>query len=342
MSYWSDLFRLRWEHALEAHPWLRWAQRWGISIGSLLSGALTLTLFRRGVEYFPWFIGYLLLLWLAGVVFVHARQALRARAPLVMGLVDYTIQTLLHGVLLFLLPIYYASTTFDSRNALFFLVLAGGALLTAVDPGYRAIHLRYRRIDLLLFWFGLLASLNVAFPLLGIESTWGLLLAGATSTLALVPAFRRTDVAPWWPALLRGTAGAVLVVSLLWLLRPWVPPAPLRLGRATFAQAVLNLDPLQPVRRLSTEDVRVWGEMTCFTAIVAPSGIRERIFHVWRRNGATLARIPLSPILGGFHGGFRTYSRKTDVGSDPAGSWSVDVRTAQDQLIGRVRLIVTP
>jgi hypothetical protein len=317
--------------------------RWGISAVSLLSGALTLLLFRRGIEYFPWFIGYLLLVWLVGVVFVHARQALHARAPVVLGLVvDYTIQTLLHGVSLFLLPIYYASTTLGSRNMWFLLALAAGALLTAVDPWYQAVHLGFRRIDLFLFWFGLFASLNVAFPLIGIESTLGLLLSGAVSVLSLVPAFRRTPEAAWRAALLWGAGVAALVVSLLWFLRPWIPPAPLRLARGTFAQAVVRLEPEQPVTRISASDVRRWGRLTCFTAIVAPAGIREPVFHVWRRDGVVVATIPLSPIRGGLPGGFRTYSRKLDVGNDPAGSWSVDVRTAHDQLIGRVRLTVTP
>ena len=54
------------------------------------------------------------------------------------------------------------------------------------------------------------------------------------------------------------------------------------------------------------------------------------------------ARITLSPIQGGRPGGFRTYSRKADLGEGPAVSWSVDVFTVHDQLIGRVSLIVTP
>ncbi|MBS1116715.1 MAG: hypothetical protein H6Q87_1099, partial [candidate division NC10 bacterium] len=81
-------------------------------------GLVTLLVFRRGIEYFPVFIGYLLLLWLAGVVFAGARQNLAGRAPRALSAaIDYTVQTLLHGLLLFLLPIYYASTTLRSGNA---------------------------------------------------------------------------------------------------------------------------------------------------------------------------------------------------------------------------------
>jgi Protein of unknown function (DUF2914) len=88
--------------------------------------------------------------------------------------------------------------------------------------------------------------------------------------------------------------------------------------------------------------VEAWGSLAVFTAVSAPAGLREPVFHVWSKNGVVLERIPLSPVQGGVQGGFRTYSRKADLGRDPVGSWSVDVVTAHQQLIGRVRLSVTP
>jgi len=191
-SAWLDGIRGRWTSLKEEHVWLRWAERWGLSIGSLVLGGLTLFFFRRGIEYFPWFIGYLLLLWLGGVAFAGARQCLRERGrQVIVIVVDYTVQILFHGLLLFLLPIYYASTTFASRNGVFFLLLAAAALVTAIDPWYRAILDRFRSIEVVLFGFGLFASLNVAFPLVGVPSSRSLILSGAFSILALAPIFRR-------------------------------------------------------------------------------------------------------------------------------------------------------
>ena len=107
ITQWSDVLHRRWTILVARYPRIRWAKEWGISVASLLSGAGTLFIFRRGIEYFPWFVGYLLLLWLAAVVFAHARQTLHVRGLSMLGMVvDYTVQTLNHGLLLFLLPIY--------------------------------------------------------------------------------------------------------------------------------------------------------------------------------------------------------------------------------------------
>jgi hypothetical protein len=314
-----------------------------MSSGSLVLGVLTLVIFRRGIEYFPWFVGYLLLLWLAGVALAEVRQSLLARGRRAISLaVDYTVQTLFHGLLLFLLPIYYSSTTLTSANAWFLAALASAALITAIDPWYRAITLRFRWMEVLLVGFGLFASLNVAFPLIRVPSTWALLLSGLVSMLALAPIFRRGQDPSWGGALARAGLWGVAFALLLWPLRGWIPPVPLHLTRATFARTVIRLEPDQPVSTLSAGELRAWGGVTAFTAVSAPAGLREPIYHLWRQDGAVVERIALSPVRGGLRAGFRTYSRKTDLGQDPAGSWTVDVLTAHDQLIGRIRLEVTP
>lgn len=339
---WSDILYEYWVRLVARHPQIRWAKDWGISIASLVSGTGTLFIFRRGIDYFPWFVGYLLLLWLAAVVFAHARMALKARGRRVVGLlVDYTIQTLNHGLLLFLLPIYYASTTLTSRNVWFLVLLVGAALLTTIDPWYRAAILHFRWIELFLFGFGLFAALNVAFPLLRVQSSWALHMSGFVSVLALAPVFHRPET-PWRPAILQACSCAVLASILLWPARAWIPPVPLRLARATFAMSVADLEPNQSVSEISATQLHEWGALACLTSVDAPAGLREPIYHVWRKDGATVARIALSPIRGGRLGGFRTYSRKTDLGEGVATLWSVDVLTAHDQLIGRVRLTVTP
>jgi hypothetical protein len=338
-----NAIRDRWAALRTEHPWLRWVEKWGIPVGSLILGLLTLLVFRRGIEYFPLFVGYLLLLWLAGVVFVGVRQSLAARGRrLIVTVVDYAVQTLFHGLLLFLLPIYYASTTLASVNAWLLFVLAVAAILTAIDPWYRALIVRFRGIEVLLFGLGLFASLNVAFPLVGVQSTWAPILSGVLSMLALAPVFRRGPGPSWFGALLRAVMWGVVVALLLWPLRAWIPPAPLHLSAGTFAKSVVELEPQQPVSRVSAAELRAWGEMVVFTAVVAPAGLEEPIHHLWRKDGRVVQDVLLSPIRGGRRAGFRTYSRKTGLGNEKPGSWTVDVLTAQDQLIGRIQLVVTP
>jgi hypothetical protein len=116
----------------------------------------------------------------------------------------------------------------------------------------------------------------------------------------------------------------------------------MQMTRGTFARSVSLLEPQAPVARLSVSEARLWGGVAAFTAIAAPAGLREPIFHVWQKDGTIVARVPLALVGVDHPGGFRTYSRKTGLGNDPAGSWTVDVLTSYDQLIGRVRLTIAP
>jgi hypothetical protein len=340
---WLEHARYGWAAFAARHAWARWVQKWGVSVGSLAFGLVTLFVFRRGIEYFSWFVGYLLLLWLAGVVFAETRRELATRGPkLLWRALDYTVQTLVHGLLLFLLPIYYGSTTLTSANVGFLIFLAVAAFLTSVDPWYRAILTQYRRVEILLFGFGLFASLNVAFPLVGVQTTWALPLTGIFSLLALTPVLHRGPKRSWPGALLRAVLWGVVVGLLLWMLRAYIPPVPMQLTRGTFARSVSLLEPQETVTSLPVGEARAWGGLTAFTAIAAPAGIREPIYHVWQKDGTIVARVPLALMGVERPSGFRTYSRKTGLGPNPAGSWSVDVLTTYDQLIGRVRLTITP
>ncbi len=317
-------------------------KKWGVSLASLASGLLTPFVFRRGLPNVAWIVGYLLLLWLLFAVFTQLRAPLEARGRrLVLDAVDYTIQTLYHNLLLFVFPSYYASATLTSVNAWFLLAVAGGALVTAVDPWYRAVVHPRRWLNHALLAFSMFAALNVALPLVGVRPFWSVELSGVLCALALTPALRRSG-GSWKGASIRTTIFAGVAVILLAPLRGWIPPAPLHLARATIAGSVSGLEPVGPVASpISAATPRDLGGLVAYTAIYAPAGLREPIAHVWKKDGLPVTTVPLSPVQGGRAEGFRTYSRKTDFGPSPAGRWEVDVVTAHGQLIGRLRFVVT-
>ncbi len=314
-----------------------------MSLASLLGGILTLKVFQRGPDYFPWVLGYLLLLWVGGVIFAHLRQVLEAHQHRIARVaLDYTLQGLHQDLLLFLLPIYYASTTLSSRNVLFLLLITAGAVVTSIDPWYQGSVLRYPWMAQALFAFGLFASLNVGLPLIKVRSGVALVSGAFLTLLALAPAIRRRFSLSWRKAACGCAVGGLLGALVVWSIRDWIPPAGLYLSAATFAKSVEHMSPVDPISETSAATLHAWGGLVCFTAVSAPVGLTEPIYHVWRKDGAPFARVALSPIKGGRPGGYRTYSRRSDLGSDLAGRWTVDVRTAQGQLIGRVRLRVTP
>ena len=332
-----------WRRLADRHHWLRWAEKWGVSVASLTLGLLTLLVFRRGLPHVGLIVGYLLLLWLIFVVFTELRSPLEARGQrFVLSAADYTIQTLYHNLLLFVLPAYYASTTFSSVNAWFFLAVVAGALVTAVDPWYRVVVHPRRWLTHVLLAFSMFATLNVALPLVGIPPVVALLASAVLSAVALAPAFRKGGIISWRGAWLRAGLFGIVAVASLWWLRSAIPPAPLQLARATIARAVENLEPVDPVPGMvSAQVMREWGGLVAYTAVYAPAGLRQPIVHMWRKDGIPVTTVPLSPILGGRAEGFRTYSRKSDFMANPEGRWTVDVVTASGQLIGRVRFRIT-
>jgi hypothetical protein len=323
--------------------WLQFLRRWGISLASFVGGLLTLFVFRREVTQVRWIIGYLLLLWLLFAVMAQRRQTLEARGRrLIVTAADYLIQTLYHGVLLFMLPVYWASTTLTSSNALFLGVLVVLALLATFDPWYRAVVHPFPWIGYLFFLVAVFGTLNLALPLVGVPPGLALLLAAWMTVVALTPTLGRVLTLPWLPALGAAALIGVAVAALAWAGRAWIPPVPMFLSRATMTWDVGSGEALEPqVGAIHAEDLRQRG-LVAYTAIYAPAGLRQAVSHVWRREGAVVDVVRLSPVHGGRREGFRTFSRKTGFPADPVGRWTVDVVTASDQLVGRLRFHVLP
>lgn len=307
-----------------------------------MGGCLTLFVFRRGLPAVGWIIGYLVLTWLLFGVITQVRQPLLERGKrIIVTAADYTIQTLYHGLLLFALPAYYASATLDSTNIVFVGVLLLLALLATFDPWYQAVvHPRPWAQDVF-FVVSTFAALALALPLIGVPPHISLRASAWTAVAALAPALRRARHWPWRRALVVAGVLGIAAAAAVGHLRLWVPPAPLTVARAALAWSMTGLDPAEPLgRRVSVAELRHFGGVFAYTAVYAPRSLSQAIVHVWRRDGAVVDTVELSPVQGGRQEGFRTFSHKTNFPADPAGRWSVDVMTSSGQLIGRLRFTV--
>ena len=327
-------------------PIVGWLGGWPVSILSLALGLAALLVFRRGLPHVGWIVGYLLLLWLLFVLITELRAPLLERGQrLVLTAADYTLQTLYHNLLLFVLPAYYAAATLDSPNVVFPALVAAGALVTTIDPWYRRlVHPRTWLSDGLLA-FSIFAALNVALPLVGVRPIAALEGSAVLSALALAPAFRRERAFGWLRAHALAVGVALVALIIVWYARALVPPAPLFLARAVAARTVTNMEPVDAADDgvLPAATVLEWGELAAYTAVYAPAGVRQPIDHVWWRDGKRVAHVLLpTPVMGGRRQGFRTYSRYTDLKPPVAGRYRVDVVTASGQLIGRLRFTITP
>ena len=323
-----------------------WLAEWGLSLGSLTGGVFTLFFFRRGLPNVAWIVGYLLLLCLVFALLVEMRQPLadsgRRAGRLVITAADYTIQTLSHGLLLFVLPAYYASATLTSLNVFFLLLLVAMALLATFDPWYRAIVHPRPWLGYVFFVVSIFAALNVALPLVGLPPYIALLASAFAASIAVTPVVRRASGRPWRAALRATVALGVIAATLAAVGCVWIPPAPLFMARAAIMWDVIDLDAIEALPPIiSAGEVKQRG-LVAYTAIYAPAGLRQRVNHVWKHKGQVGEVVGLSPVLGGRREGYRTYSRKTSFPAEPEGRWSVDVVTASGQLIGRLRFRVVP
>jgi hypothetical protein len=327
-------------------PLAAWARHWGISIGSFVGGLLTLFVFRRGLPHVAWIVGCLLLLWLLVVALVQTRDALAASErrshQLVLTATEYTVQTLYHAVLLFLLPAYWAATTLASPNVVLLLLLAVLAVLTTFDPWYAALVRPRPWAGYVFLAVSTFGALNLALPLVGVPPFSALLIGAWLSLVGLTPAVQRARRWRWPTALLvTALAGAAVAAAVgRWCVL--VPPAPMFLARADLEWAAGTIDSLEPTPgTIPAAHLHERG-LVARTAIYAPAGLRQPVEHVWRREGQVVNVVRLTPVQGGRRDGFRTFSRKTGFPADPVGRWRVDVVTESGQLIGRLRFRVVP
>jgi len=323
---------------------LDWLRRWGISIWSLVGGVFTLFVLRRGLPNVALIVGYLLLLWLLVAVLVQVRGTLEAsehRAHrLVLTATEYSIQTLYHGVLLFLLPAYWAATTLTSPNVVYLLLLVGLTLLATIDPWYRAIVHPRPWFGYVFFLVSMFGALNLALPLVGLPPFLSLLIAAWLSVVLLTPAVCRARGWRWIHGLTVTWLVGLVVAGAVGLRPIFIAPAPLFLASTDLDWTVGTVDSLQPVpRAIRAADLQQRG-LVARTAIYAPAGLRQPVQHVWRQEGRIINVVRLTPVQGGRREGFRTFSRKTSFPASPAGRWVVDVMTESGQLIGRMRFRV--
>ncbi|MBI4637061.1 MAG: DUF2914 domain-containing protein [Candidatus Rokubacteria bacterium] len=322
---------------------LAWLRRWGISAASLLGGLLALFVFRREVPHVGWIVGYVVLLGLLFAIVSEVRQALEAKGRrLVVTAVDYTIQTLHHGLLLFLLPAYWASTTLSSVNAFFFLVLVGMALVATFDPWYQALVGPRPWLATVFLVVSVFSALNLALPLVGVPPYRALLFAAWAAVVALSPMLRRARQWSWTGALAITAVAGLLAAGLASAGRLAIPPAPVALATGAIARDINGLEPVGAVEgAISVSELRQNNGVFAYTAVYAPAGLWQPITHVWRRNGRVQGIVKLTAVRGGRREGFRTFSRKIAFPMDPVGRWSVDIMTGSGQLIGRLRFRVT-
>jgi len=242
--------------------------------------------------------------------------------------------------LFFVLPFFLTTTTWTSGQMLFTSLLLVAALVSIVDPLYYRWLGRYRWMYFLFHGVTLFALMLTTLPLIFQMPTsesylWALVVAGLVSLPSIMG-----DLPESW----KQKSGALVLLVVLasalgWWARPWVPPATLWLTEVAISDHVndthrIHSTPLRHITAASLDQ-----GLYAYTAIHAPRGLDERIYHAWYLNGQELDRIAID-ITGGREEGYRAWTHKNNFPDERKGNWKIKVLTAADQLIGEVRFRV--
>jgi len=316
-----------------------------LAVGSFALGAASFLLVEHGEQLARW-IGLLLVLnWLL-IVSENTLGQWLARWPWARfspAVLRYAMQAVHQQTFFFCLPFLLSTTSWASGQALFTALACAAALATMWDPLYYGVIAPRPALHLALHGFAMYLAMLTVPPLLWqLTTTRSLGLASATIGLLSLPSLARLmprrGPRGW---LLLCVAGAGLGL-LSWLARPWVPPATLWLAQGVISASV-DTDLRQPGAPLQTvtQDALRRDGLCAFTAIHAPRGLSEQVFHRWLFRGREVMRVPLQ-IAGGREQGYRAWSCKQGFPEDASGRWSVQVVTDARQMIGVVRFRVTP
>lgn len=237
--------------------------------------------------------------------------------------------------LFFVLPFFLITTSWLTGQAVFSVVLVMAALVSLIDPLYHRLAQR-RWLFLGYHALTLFAVLLATLPLilqLKTPQSYRLALVIAVilafpSLSALLPDRR------WWRLPVIACAAVALGYGG-WQARQWVPPATLWLTRvAVTADVDASREPGVSLKGIAENLMHQQG-LYAYTAIRAPRGLNERIYHVWRRDGELVDRIALD-IRGGRKEGYRAWSHKQHFPARAVGHWQVQVVTEAGQLIGEL------
>lgn len=256
------------------------------------------------------------------------------------GVTAFIAQMIHQETLFFSLPFLLATTVWSSGQAIFTLLILGMAALSILDPLYFKLAERYRWIYFAFHAQCVFVVVLVTLPTLVHLTTGESLLFALIAMVifalpSLIHLLRPKRVVGWLAMF-----GLAMVLALVaWTGRAWVPPANLWLTGSALSPG-FDTEARQPQGKipLNTAELQSSG-LYAYTAIRAPRGLREKIYHEWHHEGELIDRIPLI-IHGGREQGYRAWTHKKNIPDDPAGQWRIDVMTTSGQRIGVIRFTV--
>ena len=318
----------RWSRLLE------WLHRWRYALAPLSFGAglASFLLIERQEALAQWLGALLLLGWLL----IVAEENLARRLRLSPAVLRFGVQAIQQETFFFTLPFFLHTTTWNTGQAAFTAAALLAGFCSMWDPLYYGRIVVRPWLYVTFHAFAVYVGTLTVAPIL-LHLTTQQTVAVAAVSIAVLSVAGLRHLIDRSSALQRALiiGGAAALGGLAWSIRPWVPPATLWIEQALVTTAV---DPRErrpglalhtvPAAHLHAQGLYAW------TAIHAPRGLREMVWHRWLHDGREVDRVSLD-IVGGRKEGYRAWSYKRGFPQDPRGRWQVEVVTDGGQLIGR-------
>jgi hypothetical protein len=313
-----------------------------IALGGFISGVGSFMLVDRQQSLATWITIIMLVSWL-WLMLENTLTRLFTKffkREIPQPLLRYATQMIHQESLFFVLPFFFITTTWNSSQLIFTGLLTIAALISIIDPLYYKWLAPRRWAFLALHTLTLFAALLTALPVIvHLTTDQSFKLALGIAMLLSFP-----SLASIFPIRTVRNALAILCITLGigaagWVLRSWVPPATLWMTEVAISTQVEDRTPGASLKQVNAAQIRSNG-LYAYTAINAPRGLDERIYHVWQFNGKEVDRIALD-IHGGRKEGYRAWTHKQNFPDNPTGKWQVRVLTENGQMIGVLRFEVT-
>ncbi|VVO15039.1 DUF5924 family protein [Pseudomonas fluorescens] len=313
-----------------------------IALGGFVSGVGSFMLVDRQQGLATWITAIMLVSWI-WLMLEHSLTKLFTKVfkrEIPQTLLRYATQMIHQESLFFVLPFYLVTTTWNSGQLFFTGMLGAAALISIIDPLYYKWLAPRRWLFLALHTLTLFAALLAALPIiLHLTTAQSFKLALGIAMLLSFPSLASSFPIRNWRSGVALLAVTLAVGGAGWLLRSWVPPATLWMTEVAITTQLQDRTPGESLEEVNASQVRSSG-LYAFTAINAPRGLNERIYHVWKFNGKEVDRIALD-IHGGRKEGYRAWTHKQVFPDNPVGNWQVRVLTEDGQVIGVLRFKVT-
>jgi hypothetical protein len=325
---------------------------WLHSAYALALGMGVVAFAQRGFDHARWLAISLGLAWLLVVLLFRVFESGSPQRPLDAAVprarmrfyvMTYALKNLYQGMLFFLLPFYWKSTTLNAANGWFVILLGACAVVSTLDIVFDRVLMRWRWLASTFHAITLFGCLNLVIPALlpDTRTLWSLLAAAGIAVVSFWTIHvtkrqlrKKITAGVFLLSLGAGVGGAYAV-------RAAIPPVPMYVSSAAVGPKQLADGRL--AMEVKTLHPSVIQELIAVTDVVVPGGKGDRLRHVWRQAGREVHRSTeeLSRIDAP-KGVVRLRSSLTDrdLPDDLVGSWRVDVETEDGQLVGRAEFKV--